>query len=92
MDVHLNAHSKISLEHRYTTRQKWCCCRVHDRWWCDVCRGSGCDTINRELNKHGDIRHVVLGGSNLLSSGDFIDLIRGSGHSNAWVVEIRRVV
>ena len=33
------------------------------------------DTINRELNKHGDIRHVVLGGSNLLSSGDFIDLI-----------------
>ena len=43
------------------------------------------DTINRELNKHGDIRHVVLGGSNLLSSGDFIDLIRGSGHSNAWV-------
>ena len=49
------------------------------------------DTMNQELikqkNKHGssDIRHVVLGGSNLLSSGDFIDLIRGSGHSNAWV-------
>ena len=46
------------------------------------------DTINRELKKNGDARQIVLGGSNLLSSGDFIDLIRsggGGGNDTAWL-------
>ena len=46
------------------------------------------DTINRELKKNGDARQIVLGGSNLLSSGDFIDLIRsggGGGNDAAWL-------